>query len=91
MRSKLFVPVSSKILSPSTLKSLTSIGQSSKVNEVEALVGVYLSKGSSENLVKDLVKTLGSKDNAITVLPDIIGSLPRGELKSALNSYYSQI
>lgn len=82
------------LLSSAAIKTLKSV----KANDAEiAKVDSYLqtfSKGgvSAEKLYAQVANALGgNKSNAFTVLPDLIGSLPKGTTaKSALNSFYQQ-
>ena len=41
-----------------------------------------------EGLYAKLIKAVGSKEVAYSILPDLIGTLPRGPAKSALNTFY---
>jgi len=79
-------------LSPSAVKSIKSV-QGKKVNaveEIDNLLGVLIDgKTNPEGFYKTVSSVL-SKDDAFVVLPDLIGSLPRGNVKSALNSFYQQ-
>eukprot|EP01041_Mallomonas_annulata_P006431 gene6431-13001_t len=76
------------ILSASLSAKLESI-KPNTATAVDTLMAEYR-RGSigPDSLYARLVKTLGSKEKAFSVLPDLIGCLPRGTEKSALNSFY---
>jgi len=44
-----------------------------------------------EAFFKEVISAMGSRDSASAVLPDIIGSLPRGDIKSKLFQYFQQV
>ena len=78
----------SSVLSSVAVKALSMYPESTSL-KVEAAVKAFLnSEIPTEILYKDIASALGSKDKAFLVLPDIIGSLPRGDKKTALNSFY---
>jgi hypothetical protein len=77
----------------------TSIAENSKGPQqaAKALVGIDDSVAafvdgrlSSANLYADIVKLMGSKDAAFDVIPDVIGSIPRGPAKSEFNQFFQQ-
>ena len=79
---------SSSVLSSAAIKTLSAYPESVSL-KVESSVKAYLnSEIPTEILYKDISSALGSKDKAFLVLPDIVGSLPRGDKKTALNSFY---
>jgi hypothetical protein len=56
-----------------------------------ALDRVLNGKATSETFCREVSSAMGSKDAAAAVLPDIIGSLPRGEIKSSIFTYFQQV
>lgn len=47
-------------------------------------------KSTNERFCQDMIKAMGSSDAAVAVIPDIIGTLSRGERKSRLFEYFNQ-
>ena len=82
------VPFTSTLLSSTACKALSAY-PAAKATAVESAVKSFI-KGEipAEILYKDMSIALGSKDAAFSVLPDIVGSLPRGDKKTSLNSFY---
>jgi len=80
-------------LSGAIVKKITSIRTitSTAVVDIDRAFKNY-SNGESnpDRLYRVLSTSLGSKDAAFQVLPDLVGSLPKGSLKSALFNYYQQ-
>jgi hypothetical protein len=80
-------------LSGAIVKKITSIRTitSTAVVDIDRAFKNY-SNGQSnpDRLYRELSNSLGSKDAAFQVLPDLVGSLPKGSLKSALFNYYQQ-
>ena len=80
-------------LSGAIVKKITSFRTitSSAVVDIDRAFKNY-SNGESnpDRLYRVLSTSLGSKDAAFQVLPDLVGSLPKGSLKSALFNYYQQ-
>jgi len=80
-------------LSGMIVKKITSIRTitTTAVTDIDRAVGNYSNgKSSPDQLYRELSISLGSKDAAFQVLPDLVGSLPKGSLKSALFNYYQQ-
>ena len=80
-------------LSGAIVKKITSFRTitSTAVVDIDRAFKNY-SNGESnpDRLYRVLSTSLGSKDAAFQVLPDLVGSLPKGSLKSALFNYYQQ-
>ena len=81
--------VSVSALSSSAAKEISSLSGSDAVGLVDAALIDYLAgDGGPDFLYTKLVKAVKTKDNAASILPYLVGSCPRGELKSRLNDYY---
>ena len=79
-------------LSSAAVKAITSVtSDPTAVTKIDAaLKGFETNTVGTESLFKTIVTVLGSKDDALAVLPYCIGSLPRGDQKTSLNNYYQQ-
>ena len=84
--------LTTRVLSESAKKAIASYPVSLKAVEAIDNALVKYNEGSltAEDTYRQLIASLDSKDAAFAVFPDVIGSLPRGEKKSALNRYYQQ-
>ena len=61
------------------------------VSKVENAVKQFNdNKIQNEKFCREIIGAMGNIDAAVAVLPDIIGSLPRGDRKSKLNQYFQQ-
>ena len=61
------------------------------VSKVENAVKQFNdNKIQNEKFCREIIAAMGNIDAAVAVLPDIIGSLPRGDRKSKLNQYFQQ-
>lgn len=58
------------------------------VAEIDDTLGRFAAGSASAEKVFQTLKTAVGKDAAFDVFPDVIGSLPRGEKKSALNAWF---
>jgi hypothetical protein len=84
--------VSTTSLSSAAVKAISSINTNpSAITKIDAALKAFDSNSlGAESLFKTIVNELGSKDDALAVLPYCIGSLPRGDAKTNLNNYYQQ-
>ena len=91
--SKKAVAAPASPVSSSLPKNLVAIIAKNKgdVAKVETAIKQFNEgKIQNEKFCKDIVDSMGNIDAAVAVLPDIIGSLPRGDRKSTLNQYFQQ-
>lgn len=81
-----------KVISATTKKYLISKKLSAAgISEIDASLLSYQSGSlAADGVYKQLVKTVGSKDEAYEIFPYIIGSLEKGDKKTILNRYYQQ-
>ena len=80
-------------LSKNAVAAIQSRGGSAKnIASIDVGLTGYVNGGVSPDvLYKTVVLAVGSKDAAYSVFPDLIGSLPRGPQKIALNAWYQSV
>lgn len=85
-------PLAIKQLSSDAVATLKKAKASeSTIGEIDqALIDFNNGKLSSDQLYSATTQVLRSKDKAFEVLPYLVGSLPRGPRKTALNNFYQQ-
>eukprot|EP01039_Chlorochromonas_danica_P009212 gene9212-10172_t len=85
-------PLAIKQLSSDAIATLKKAKASeSTIGEIDqALIDFNNGKLSSDQLYSAATQVLRSKDKAFEVLPYLVGSLPRGPRKTALNNFYQQ-
>jgi len=65
--------------------------QPGPVVQLDELLQAYLDgKASGDAILRQLIYTAGSRDAALQIFPEIIGSLPAGEKRKSLNDFYQQ-
>ena len=84
--------VNTKLLNAQAKQALTLLkAQPGALVQLDDLLQAYLEgKASGDAILRQLIYTTGSRDAALSVFPDIIGSLPAGDKRSSLNAFYQQ-